>query len=232
MHYGFRIVEDMIDGLSQYMDAHGFRTIDDFRGRAVPNVKDWGDLDLNYKIIAEINDACASAASFATSPARRRPPGHRTVQPPASNGKKNANGMGVHVPRIIEEECVGCNLCALVCPVDNCITMRQVDSGQPPMSWNERTRRDHSARRRCPAGIESVPRTHHRCSNLFTRFPWPNCHPQRAGFGDPIRIARASRGTRLWRHSKQIGRGLRCECAASFSAAPGLLSPYAAIRAS
>ena len=55
MHYGFRIVEDMIDGLSQYMDAHGYRTIEDFRGRAVPNVKDWGDLDLNYKVIADIN---------------------------------------------------------------------------------------------------------------------------------------------------------------------------------
>src|ERR1700733_5979785 len=55
MHYGFRIVEDMIDGLSQYMDAHGFATIEDFRGRALPNVQDWGDLDLNYKIIAYIN---------------------------------------------------------------------------------------------------------------------------------------------------------------------------------
>ncbi len=30
MHYGFRIVEDMIDGLSAYMDDHGFRTIEDF----------------------------------------------------------------------------------------------------------------------------------------------------------------------------------------------------------
>ena len=55
MHYGFRIVEDMIDGLSQYMDDHGFRTIEDFRGRAVANVRDWGDLDLNYKIVAEID---------------------------------------------------------------------------------------------------------------------------------------------------------------------------------
>ena len=70
MHYGFRIVEDMIDGLSQYMDDRGFRTIEDFRGRAVPNVKDWGDLDLNYKVIAKIDPNYASAASSATSPAR------------------------------------------------------------------------------------------------------------------------------------------------------------------
>jgi len=56
----------------------------------------------------------------------------------AVNGKKNANGMNVHVPRILEEECVGCNLCALVCPVEDCITMREVDTGKPPISWNQR----------------------------------------------------------------------------------------------
>ncbi len=145
MHYGFRIVEDMADGLSQYMDSHGFRTIEDFRGRAVPNVMDWGDLDLNYKIIAVINDdlcigcqlcyvACEDGA-------------HQCISPymVAGNGKKNVNGMGVHVPRIIEEECVGCNLCALVCPVENCITMKQVDTGLPPMSWNDRMRKLGSA---------------------------------------------------------------------------------------
>ncbi len=141
MHYGFRIVEDMIDGLGQYMDDHGFRTIEDFRGRAVPNVVDWGDLDLNHKIIAEIHEdlcigcqlcyvACEDGA-------------HQCISPynVAGNGKKNTNGMGVHVPRIIEEECVGCNLCALVCPVENCITMKVVDTGLPPMSWNDRVRR-------------------------------------------------------------------------------------------
>src|SRR5450432_1312664 len=56
MHYGFRIVEDMADGLNAYMDSHGYRSIEDFRGRAVPNVMDWGDLDLNYKVIARIDE--------------------------------------------------------------------------------------------------------------------------------------------------------------------------------
>src|ERR1039458_7515550 len=55
MHYGFRIVEDMIDGLSNWMDEKGFRTLDDFRGLSLPRVVEWKNLDLNYKIIARIH---------------------------------------------------------------------------------------------------------------------------------------------------------------------------------
>src|SRR6202045_2189871 len=46
MHYGFRIVEDMVDGLNNWMDEKGFRTIEDFRGLSLPRVTDWGHLDL------------------------------------------------------------------------------------------------------------------------------------------------------------------------------------------
>jgi dihydropyrimidine dehydrogenase (NAD+) subunit PreA len=169
MHYGFRIVEDMIDGLSAYMDAHGFRTVEDFRGRALANVMDWGDLDLNYKVIAEINPslcigcqlcyiACEDGAHQAIAPWREADAGENgngkgaaerhvqgsTAAASQSNGqngsaaKKNSEGFGVHVPRIIEEECVGCNLCVLVCPVENCITMKQIHSDRAPMSWNDR----------------------------------------------------------------------------------------------
>src|SRR5438477_10440469 len=56
MHYGFRIVEDMAEGLSTYMDEKGFKTIDQLAGRAVSAFVDWGDLDLSYKIIANIDE--------------------------------------------------------------------------------------------------------------------------------------------------------------------------------
>jgi dihydropyrimidine dehydrogenase (NAD+) subunit PreA len=55
MHYGYRIVEDMIAGLSDYMDEKGFRNISDFVGRAVPNFTEWGELDLKYHHVAEIH---------------------------------------------------------------------------------------------------------------------------------------------------------------------------------
>src|SRR6202049_2390763 len=55
MHYGFRIVEDMLDGLSHLMDSKGFRTVDAFRGLSLPRVVEWKDLDLNYKIVARIH---------------------------------------------------------------------------------------------------------------------------------------------------------------------------------
>jgi dihydropyrimidine dehydrogenase (NAD+) subunit PreA len=138
MHYGFRIVEDMIDGLSQYMDQHGFRTIEDFRGRAVPNVQDWGDLDLNYKVIAEIDSKLCIGCQLCHVACEDG--AHQCIEPYREAEKKNSGGFGVHVPRIIEEECVGCNLCALVCPVDGCITMREIDTDRAPVSWNERVR--------------------------------------------------------------------------------------------
>ncbi|MBP8287085.1 MAG: NAD-dependent dihydropyrimidine dehydrogenase subunit PreA, partial [Rhodoferax sp.] len=48
MVYGFKIVQEMTDGLSNYMDEMGFKSIEDFRGRAVPTVTDWKNLNLNH----------------------------------------------------------------------------------------------------------------------------------------------------------------------------------------
>jgi dihydropyrimidine dehydrogenase (NAD+) subunit PreA len=131
----------MIDGLSAYMDDHGFRTLDDFRGRALPNVQDWGDLNLNYKVIADIHqDLCIGCQLCYVA---CEDGAHQCIEPHtlAAAGKKNTNGMGVHVPRIMEDECVGCNLCALVCPVEHCITMKEIDNGLPFENWKMRMRR-------------------------------------------------------------------------------------------
>src|ERR1700741_4717909 len=59
MKYGFRIIEDLCEGMSNWMDEKGFKTIYDFIGKSVPTITHWEDLDINYHIIANINqDKC------------------------------------------------------------------------------------------------------------------------------------------------------------------------------
>src|ERR1700723_209118 len=56
MHYGYRIVEDMQDGLLNWMSEKGFATLEDFRGLSLPNVREWKRLNLNYQIVARIHE--------------------------------------------------------------------------------------------------------------------------------------------------------------------------------
>lgn len=129
MHYGFGIVREMEAGLRQFMDDKGYKTIDDFVGKALPNVMEWQDLNLKHKVIASIDeDKCI---------------GCELCYIACEDGAHQAIGLsgdpGNRVPHIIEDNCVGCNLCSLVCPVEECITMVKVDDGTQHVTWAERT---------------------------------------------------------------------------------------------
>ncbi len=87
MHYGFKIVDDMIDGLNNWMDEKGYATIEDFRGKAVANVTDWQFLNMNYKIIARIDQDLCIKWGFATSPARTPP-----ISPSRPSGSRATAG--------------------------------------------------------------------------------------------------------------------------------------------
>jgi len=127
MHYGFKIVDDMIDGMKNWMDEKDYARIEDFRGRAVPNVTDWQYLNMNYKIVARIDqDLCIKCglchiACEDTS--------HQSIAAKRVDGQRRYH--------VIDEECVGCNLCQHVCPVPDCISMVQVDTGQPYLNWTQ-----------------------------------------------------------------------------------------------
>ncbi len=123
---GYRIVEDMIEGLEQYMESHNFEKLDDFIGKAVPSFSEWGDLDLNYETIAKIDEQSCIGCQLCVVACRDG--AHQCVHP-SDNGSR--------VPRIDESECVGCNLCQIVCPVPGCISMVEVDNGFAPATWNQ-----------------------------------------------------------------------------------------------
>ena len=129
MHHGFGIVEDLIDGVSQYLDDRGIGTVAEIAGAAAARITTWENLNLNYKIVARIDQtkcihcnkcyiACEDAA-------------HQCID------RVGTDGTAMLV--VDENECVGCNLCQMVCPVDGCIDMLQVDTGLPPQSWKERS---------------------------------------------------------------------------------------------
>jgi len=163
MHYGYRIVEDMIDGLSNWMDSKGFAAIEDFRGLSLPRVTEWKHLDLNYKIVARIDrekcigcDLCFTACWDGAhqcihldghpKPADvERASRTAIVSSPVSKAAQDAldptKTPAHRIPRVDEEECVGCNLCWLVCPVEDCITMEKVERGLAVESWDQRVAR-------------------------------------------------------------------------------------------
>jgi dihydropyrimidine dehydrogenase (NAD+) subunit PreA len=179
MHYGYRIVEDMADGLRNWMRGKGFATLEDFRGLSVNRVTEWKHLNLNYKIVAHIDEqkcigcdlchiACWDGAHQCIHLDRVTGPvdGHVELHAiPAVHERASQRSMTVtpvtrqernaaaspeargpyptplaRIPRVDETECVGCNLCSCVCPVESCITMVEVPTGLAPETWDERTR--------------------------------------------------------------------------------------------
>ena len=116
MVYGFGIIKELTAGLSDWMDEKGYTSVAEVSGRAVPNVTDWQYLNLNYVTKARIDqDACIKcgrcyAACEDTS--------HQAISMSADR-----------VFEVIDEECVACNLCVDVCPVEDCITMEELAPG-------------------------------------------------------------------------------------------------------
>jgi len=173
MHYGFRIVEHMESGLKNWMREKGFKKISDFQGKALPNITDWGDLNLGHKVVAEIDQAkcvhCGLCYIACEDGCHQSIKWERVGEPEfvkkygkvahATGG--NGNGQALVNPNmhftksgdvnvlpgsgdgyvgvftIKQDTCVGCNMCSLVCPVDGCISMKQVPGTIPNITWRE-----------------------------------------------------------------------------------------------
>ena len=117
MTYGFKVVQEMISGLSQWMDEKGHGTTADFIGMAVPKVTDWQNLNLDYVTKAEIDqDLCIKCGRCFAA---------------CEDTSHQAIAMSEdRIFTVKDDECVACNLCVNVCPVEGCITMRVLKPGE------------------------------------------------------------------------------------------------------
>ncbi len=119
MVYGVRIVQDMVDGLANFMDEQGYATVAAFQGKAVGSVTDWQNLNLNYTEKAVIDQSLCIRCGRC-----------HVVCEDTSHQAITATKNGVRWFEVKDDECVGCNLCTSVCPVPQCITMKPLPPGE------------------------------------------------------------------------------------------------------
>ena len=113
MQYGYRIVEDLISGLSHYMEDNGFEKVEDMIGLALPNIIPAEDIDRSFKIIPKINEEkCVGCGRCYVS---CYDAAHQAIDWDKENRKP-----------VINDNCVGCHLCLNVCPVLDCILPGEV----------------------------------------------------------------------------------------------------------
>jgi dihydropyrimidine dehydrogenase (NAD+) subunit PreA len=130
MTHGFRIIEDLCEGLSNWMDEKGFATLDHFVGRSVPTLTRWEELDMNYHHVAEIDqDKCIHCGLC-----------YITCEDTSHQAINLEYGKPYNTYSIKKDDCVGCNLCQLVCPVDSCITMKVERKAPEYLNWTEHQR--------------------------------------------------------------------------------------------
>ena len=130
MHYGFRIIREMTEGLNDYLNQRGLARVQELVGQAAPRVGDWNDLRLShsFQVVARIDaDSCI---------------GCNLCHIACDDGAHQCIDRVPEqvAPVVREEDCVGCNLCSLVCPVPGCIEMVPVDKGIYE-TWRQREAR-------------------------------------------------------------------------------------------
>lgn len=105
MQYGYRIVEDLCDGLSHYMERHNFDHLCDLVGLATKNIVPAEELDRTYIVYPDIDrELCVGCGRCYIS---CYDGGHQAIY-------WDAPEREIYIDK---KKCVGCHLCVNVCPV-------------------------------------------------------------------------------------------------------------------
>jgi len=111
MHYGFRLADDLVDGLSTYLRSKGLTSPSQLTGKALPGITDWGHLDQEWRLLAKIDQATCIRCNLCYAACNDG--AHQAIRFAGSNGTSRLE--------VDPDYCVGCRLCQYVCPVDGAI---------------------------------------------------------------------------------------------------------------
>jgi len=116
LRYGYRIVEDMIEGLSDYMIERNIKSLDELIGKAAQKLTDPSNFETRYQVVSVIDDEkCIGCGQCFIS---CHDGANQAIKFDAVKRKASVD----------EERCVGCLLCKHVCPVWDCVSYKEVDT--------------------------------------------------------------------------------------------------------
>lgn len=124
MHFGYRIVEDMIEGLSDCMAEKGIARVSELVGKALPNLQTTDHFDFKRQGITRYDlDRCVGCGQcfIVCTDA-----GGQAIEWEAEDRR----------PRLIEDKCLSCMLCSFVCPVPDLISFKEM-----PGDWQRQETR-------------------------------------------------------------------------------------------
>jgi dihydropyrimidine dehydrogenase (NAD+) subunit PreA len=106
MQYGYRVIEDLIEGMELYLSANGYKAVSEIVGKALDNIVPADKLERDSICFPRVDrEKCVGCGRCYLS---CYDGGHQAIKMD-ENTKK---------PVLIAQNCVGCLLCSAVCPAE------------------------------------------------------------------------------------------------------------------
>jgi dihydropyrimidine dehydrogenase (NAD+) subunit PreA len=116
LRYGYRIVEDMIEGLSDFMIDRNITSLNEIIGKAAEKIVDPSEFTTRFQVVSVIDeDKCIGCGQCYIS---CHDGANQAIQFDSETRKASVD----------EDRCVGCLLCKHVCPVWDCVSYKEVDT--------------------------------------------------------------------------------------------------------
>ncbi len=115
IHYGYRIVEDMIEGLSDFMREKGIDRVEDLVGKSLEHLVETDHFDQQRQGIAQYDsDRCIGC-------------GQCVIVCDDAGGQALVWDNDTRIPELNEDKCLSCMICSFVCPVTGLITYKEMN---------------------------------------------------------------------------------------------------------
>lgn len=116
MKKGYRIIDELISGLSNYLIKNNLFSVNLLKNKSIEKYKKWEELDKNFKVVAKIDSSKCIKCNLCYSACYDG--AHQCINYYEENNIKKLVVESNH--------CIGCNLCKIVCPIEDCITMKEI----------------------------------------------------------------------------------------------------------